>query len=56
VTQRWPHVAVLFMSGYSAGVFERAGRFNPEVQLLTKPFRKDELARMVRKAIDSARQ
>jgi PAS domain S-box-containing protein len=46
VVRRWPGTAVAFMSGYSEGAVEST--------LLTKPFRKQDLARHVRDALDSA--
>jgi signal transduction histidine kinase len=52
VTSRWPETRVLFMSGYSEAAITRDGRLEPGVQLLTKPFRKIELAEIVRRALD----
>ena len=46
VLRRWPKTAVAFMSGYSEGAVESS--------LLTKPFRKHDLARHIREALDSA--
>lgn len=46
VSRRWPGTAIAFMSGYSDGTVESS--------LLTKPFRKHDLARHVREALDSA--
>lgn len=46
VVRRWPGTAVAFMSGYSEGAVASS--------LLTKPFRKQDLARHVRDALDSA--
>jgi CheY-like chemotaxis protein len=52
VTSRWPATRVLFMSGYSETAIIRDGRLEPGVQLLTKPFRKIELAELVRRTLD----
>ena len=46
VVRRWPETSVAFMSGYSEGAVASS--------LLTKPFRKQDLARHVRDALDSA--
>ena len=46
VVRRWPGTAVAFMSGYSEGAVAST--------LLTKPFRKQDLARHVRDVLDSA--
>ena len=45
VVRRWPGTSVAFMSGYSEGAVASS--------LLTKPFRKQDLARHVRNALDS---
>jgi CheY-like chemotaxis protein len=46
VVRRWPGTSVAFMSGYSEGAVASS--------LLTKPFRKQDLAMHVRNALDSA--
>jgi signal transduction histidine kinase len=52
VTSRWPNTRVLFMSGYSERAIVHDGRLDPGVQLLTKPFRKIELAETIRRCLD----
>jgi PAS domain S-box-containing protein len=47
-----PRVKVLFTSGYTENVITHRGRLDPGVLLLTKPYRKLDLARMVRTALD----
>ena len=47
VSRRWPATAIAFMSGYSEGIVASS--------LLTKPFRKHDLARHVREALDLVR-
>jgi PAS domain S-box-containing protein len=54
VASRWPSTAVLFMSGYSRDNIIRDGRLDPGAKLLTKPFRKGDLALAVRNALDGA--
>ncbi|MDI1265490.1 MAG: ATP-binding protein, partial [bacterium] len=51
--QRRP-LRVLFTSGNTFGVFEQSGPFQDSLLLLTKPYRKAELARMVRHCLDRA--
>ncbi len=52
VAMRWPGTAVLFMSGYSHDNIVREGRLETGAKLLAKPFRKADLARAVREALD----
>ncbi len=56
VERRWPQTRVVFMSGYTENAMIRQGRLDPSVRLLTKPFRKDELAKMMRNTLDSPRR
>ena len=44
VTSRWPGTSVLFMSGFSQDNIVHDGRLDPGAKLLTKPFRKGDLA------------
>jgi len=52
VVTRRPAVKVLFTSGYTESAIIHHGRLDPGVLLLEKPFRRAELARMVRVALD----
>ena len=45
---------VLYTSGHTFGAFDSSGRLGYGVLLLTKPYRKAELARMVRLCLDRA--
>jgi CheY-like chemotaxis protein len=45
---------VLFTSGYTENAIIHHGRLDPGVLLLAKPYRKSELARMLRRALDTA--
>ncbi|QGZ38563.1 CHASE domain-containing protein [Pseudoduganella flava] len=47
-----PGIAVLFTSGYTQDAIVHGGRLDPGVQLLSKPYRRDELARKVRAVLD----
>jgi CheY-like chemotaxis protein len=47
-----PGLPVLFTSGYTGAALEAAGGRAEKVQLLSKPYRVDELARALRRAID----
>jgi PAS domain S-box-containing protein len=49
-----PSLRVLFTSGYSEGVLPLQGRAGHGIPLLTKPYRRAELARMLRRCLDLA--
>ncbi len=50
--RRRPGLRVLFASGYASDAIIHQGRLDEGKQLLNKPYRKAELAREVRKALD----
>jgi signal transduction histidine kinase len=52
--RRKPDLKVLYMSGYTANAIIHHGALDKGVHLLTKPFRKVELARKVRQVLDDA--
>jgi CheY-like chemotaxis protein len=54
VRSRWPRTSVLFVSGFSQDNIVHDGRLDPGAKLLTKPFRKGDLALAVRNALDAA--
>lgn len=49
----YPHLKVLFMSGYTADVVGHHGVLEPEVHVLQKPFSLETLAGKVRAALDA---
>jgi CheY-like chemotaxis protein len=49
--KRRPSLKVLFTSGYTENAIIHHGRLDPGVLLLSKPYRKSDLARLVREAI-----
>jgi CheY-like chemotaxis protein len=52
----FPQIAVLFTSGYTSAAAVKNGELDPHAQLLSKPYRRDDLARKVRTALaDAAR-
>jgi CheY-like chemotaxis protein len=53
VAKRLGAVKVLFTSGYTEDAIMHHGRLDPGVLLLTKPYRKSDLARMIRLALDT---
>jgi PAS domain S-box-containing protein len=52
VAYRWPTTKIVFMSGFAELSSAQHGRLDEGALLLTKPFRKVELGRMVRLALD----
>jgi len=50
-----PLLQVLFTSGYTDNAIIHGGRLEPGVELLTKPFTQDQLARKLRKVLAAAR-
>jgi signal transduction histidine kinase/CheY-like chemotaxis protein len=48
-----PTLKVLFTSGYTDGTIIHYGRLDPGVALLAKPYRRAELAQMIRAALDA---
>jgi CheY-like chemotaxis protein len=52
--KRVPRLKVAFMSGYTQGAFHDIGLLEEEgIELLSKPFRRSELERTIRRALDS---
>ncbi len=52
--ERMPHLAVLFTSGYSENAITADGRLAADVELLSKPYSRDTLARKVRMVLEKA--
>jgi PAS domain S-box-containing protein len=52
VARRWPTTRIVFMSGYSEDAITHNGRLDAGIQLLSKPFRKTDLAAIVRHTLD----
>jgi CheY-like chemotaxis protein len=53
MARRRANLKVLFTSGYSDNAFPDHGRLPPGVLLLAKPYRKLQLARMLRQALEA---
>jgi signal transduction histidine kinase/CheY-like chemotaxis protein len=53
VAKRWPTSRIVFMSGYTDNVLGNQGEIDAEVLLLSKPFRKADLAQMIRSTLDT---
>jgi len=51
--KRRPGIKVLYTSGYTEDAIVHHGRLDPGVLLLAKPYRKSDLARMLRVALDT---
>ncbi len=52
VLERCPDVRVLYTSGYAENVIVHQGKLDQGVHLLAKPYRKEDLFRMVRRVLD----
>jgi CheY-like chemotaxis protein len=46
--EMFPNIEVLFTSGYTQNAIVHGGRLDPGVELISKPYRRDELARKIR--------
>jgi PAS domain S-box-containing protein len=51
-----PDIEVLFTSGYTENAIVHGGRLDPGVSLLSKPYRREDLARKVRGLLDQRQQ
>jgi two-component system, cell cycle sensor histidine kinase and response regulator CckA len=56
LTDRWPAVPLLFMSGYSPEALASRVHVRPDVQLFSKPFTPGELRAIVRQTLDRDRE
>jgi signal transduction histidine kinase/DNA-binding response OmpR family regulator len=54
--QRLPNLQVLFTSGYTKNAIVHGGRLDPGVELISKPYRRDDLARKIRHIFANAAQ
>ena len=52
VAARWSATRIVFMSGYTDNVLGKGGEVDGDVRLLNKPFRKSDLAQMIRQTLD----
>ncbi|MEH7830082.1 hybrid sensor histidine kinase/response regulator [Gemmobacter denitrificans] len=48
-----PGLKILFTSGYTEAAITRNGQLDPGMQLLSKPYRRDELARKLREVLEA---
>ena len=54
--ERQPNIAVLFTSGYTENAIVHGGKLDPGVELLSKPYTREALARKVRHVIANHKQ
>jgi PAS domain S-box-containing protein len=54
--ERMPHLAVLFTSGYTEDAFASSGPVSESVELLSKPYSRDALARKLRQMLAESAQ
>jgi two-component system NtrC family sensor kinase len=52
ILRRRPAIKVLYMTGYTRNAIIHHGRLDPDIDLLTKPFTADALARKIRRVLD----
>jgi hypothetical protein len=52
ISKHRPGLKVLYTSGYTEDAVIHHGRLDEGVLLLAKPYRKSDLARMIRRALD----
>jgi len=52
--QLLPNIQVLFTSGYTQNAIVHGGRLDPGVELISKPYRRDDLARKIRHILSNA--
>lgn len=52
VAKRRPGLKVLYTSGYTDNAIVHHGKLDDGVMLLTKPYRRNQLAEMIRKALN----
>jgi PAS domain S-box-containing protein len=55
IRQRIPDIAVLYMSGYTEDAIVHQGRLDQGVQLISKPFRRQQLAEKLRMVVEQRR-
>ena len=55
VRERYPHIRVILTSGYSAGLMNQVELAQLDLQVLRKPYRQVELARVFRATLDRPR-
>jgi len=54
--ERMPNLAVLFTSGYSENAITHSGRLDDQIELLSKPYSREALARRIRHVLANAAQ
>ena len=54
--ERLPNIAVLFTSGYTENAIVHGGRLDEGVELLSKPYTRDALARKIRQVLTAHRR
>jgi signal transduction histidine kinase/CheY-like chemotaxis protein len=54
--ERLPEVAILFTSGYTDNAIVRGGRLDQEIELLSKPYSREALARKIRHVLRNQQQ
>lgn len=53
IKRLYPHVPVLYTTGYTRNAIVHHGRLDPNIHLLAKPYTQQDLARKVREMLDT---
>jgi signal transduction histidine kinase len=53
IRELYPHVPVLYTTGYTRNAIVHQGRLDPQIYLLAKPYTQQDLARKVRELLDA---
>lgn len=51
--RQWPHLKVIYISGYSEHAARYRGRIDENIELIQKPFKKEQLARSIRATLEA---
>ena len=54
IRRLYPHMPVLYTTGYTRNAIVHQGRLDPDVHLLNKPYTQQDLAHKVRELLDRA--
>jgi len=53
ILELYPHLPVLYTTGYTRNAIVHQGRLDPHIHLLNKPYTQQDIARKVRELLDA---